>query len=229
MPVVTVRSSPNGLPIATTGSPTSTFDESASVSGVSASGLASTLSRAMSVDGSLPTSVAFRVSSFENRTSIEVAPSMTWKFVAMCPCLSSTKPDPSAVARLLELARDRGRGGDRGRDLHDAGAAALVDLVHRERATARGRRRAPGALACCSTTVVEEPASNAPTTAAPPRATAPPSTAAVASSAKGLRTERGRFGFGSGACGVAAADHQLVGSSMALFYRRLREHRVRPC
>ena len=98
MPVVTVRSSPNGLPIATTGSPTSTFDESASVSGVRASGLASTLSRAMSVDGSLPTSVAFRVSSFENRTSIAVAPSMTWKFVAMCPCLSSTKPEPSAVA-----------------------------------------------------------------------------------------------------------------------------------
>ena len=52
--------------------------------------------RAMSVEGSLPTSVAFSVSSFENRTSIEVAPSTTWKFVAMCPCLSSTKPDPSA-------------------------------------------------------------------------------------------------------------------------------------
>ena len=52
--------------------------ESASVSGVSAPALASTLSSARSVDGSLPTSVAFSVSSFEKRTSIEVAPSMTW-------------------------------------------------------------------------------------------------------------------------------------------------------
>ena len=41
-------------------------------------GLASTLSSATSVEGSLPTSVAFSVSSFEKRTSIEVAPSMTW-------------------------------------------------------------------------------------------------------------------------------------------------------
>ena len=96
MPVVTVRSRPNGLPIATTASPTSTCVESASVSGVRASGLASTLSRATSVDGSLPTSVAFSVSSFENRTSIEVAPSMTWKFVTTWPSLSSTKPEPSA-------------------------------------------------------------------------------------------------------------------------------------
>ena len=38
MPAVTVRSSPNGLPIATTASPTSTLVESASVSGVSAPG-----------------------------------------------------------------------------------------------------------------------------------------------------------------------------------------------
>ena len=42
------------------------------------SGLASTLSSATSVEGSLPTSVAFSVSSFEKRTSIEVAPSTTW-------------------------------------------------------------------------------------------------------------------------------------------------------
>ena len=78
MPAVTVRSSPNGLPIATTASPTWTLSESASVSGVSAPGAAETFSRAISVDASLPTSVAFSVSSFENRTSIEVAPSTTW-------------------------------------------------------------------------------------------------------------------------------------------------------
>ena len=38
MPLVTVRSRPNGLPIATTGSPTSTFEESPSASGWSWSG-----------------------------------------------------------------------------------------------------------------------------------------------------------------------------------------------
>ena len=48
------------------------------------------------MEGSLPTSVAFSVSSFEKRTSIEVAPSMTWKFVTMWPSLSSTKPEPRA-------------------------------------------------------------------------------------------------------------------------------------
>ena len=109
---------------------------------MSASGLASTLSRATSVDGSLPTSVAFRVSSFEKRTSIEVAPSMTWKFVTMWPSLSSTKPEPSAWRGLLELAVGRGRGTDRARDLDDARAHALVDLVDRQSRAGNGGNRA---------------------------------------------------------------------------------------
>ena len=96
MPVVTVRSRPNGLPIATTGSPTSTWSSRRARAASAHRALASTLSSATSVDGSLPTSVAFSVSSFEKRTSIEVAPSMTWKFVTMWPSLSSTKPEPSA-------------------------------------------------------------------------------------------------------------------------------------
>ena len=50
----------------------------------------------MSVDGSLPTRVAFSVSSFENRTWIEVAPSMTWWLVTMCPSSSTTNPEPRA-------------------------------------------------------------------------------------------------------------------------------------
>ena len=58
MPVVTVRSSPNGLPIATTGSPTSTFAESPSASGWRLSAGTSTLSRATSVAGSVPTTSA---------------------------------------------------------------------------------------------------------------------------------------------------------------------------
>ena len=55
MPLVTVRSRPNGLPIATTGSPTSTSEESPRASGCSSSAGASTLSRATSVAGSVPT------------------------------------------------------------------------------------------------------------------------------------------------------------------------------
>ena len=55
MPLVTVRSRPNGLPIATTGSPTSTFEESPSGSGWSWLDGASTLSSARSVAGSVPT------------------------------------------------------------------------------------------------------------------------------------------------------------------------------
>ena len=52
------RSSPNGLPIATTCSPTSTFEESPSESGWSCPAGASTLSSATSVAGSVPTTSA---------------------------------------------------------------------------------------------------------------------------------------------------------------------------
>ena len=54
MPLVTVRSRPNGLPIATTGSPTWTSDESPRPSGWIWSAGASILSRARSVAGSAP-------------------------------------------------------------------------------------------------------------------------------------------------------------------------------
>jgi hypothetical protein len=58
MPVVTVPGSPNGLPIATTPSPTSTLEESARASGFRSDEGALILMTARSVDGSLPTSVA---------------------------------------------------------------------------------------------------------------------------------------------------------------------------
>ena len=78
MPAVTVRSSPNGLPIATTGSPTRTTSEFASASGVSALAGTSTFSTARSVEGSVPTIVALTVSWFEKLTSTRVAPWTTW-------------------------------------------------------------------------------------------------------------------------------------------------------
>src|SRR5919202_3760640 len=97
MPVVTVSSRPNGLPIATTPSPTSTVLESANVSGCSAERGASTLMTATSVDGSVPTTFALAVLPSENVTVIEVAPSTTCWLVTMWPSPSITKPEPSAV------------------------------------------------------------------------------------------------------------------------------------
>ena len=58
MPLVTVRSSPKGLPIATTGSPTWSCEEWPSGSGWSWSDGASTFSSARSVAGSVPTTWA---------------------------------------------------------------------------------------------------------------------------------------------------------------------------
>ena len=68
MPAVRVRSSPNGLPIATTESPTCTDDDSPSGSGCSAAAGRSTLSTARSVDASVPMTLAFTLSRFENET-----------------------------------------------------------------------------------------------------------------------------------------------------------------
>jgi hypothetical protein len=78
MPAVTVRSSPNGFPIATTGSPTRRASESPNGSGVSALADVFTRSTARSVDGSLPTTSALTVSRLEKLTVTSLAPSTTW-------------------------------------------------------------------------------------------------------------------------------------------------------
>ena len=88
MPLVTVSSSPNGLPIATTPSPTATLLESPSVSGTSFDAGASTWMTARSVSGSVPTTVALVVDPSENFTVTELAPSTTWSFVTMSPLVS---------------------------------------------------------------------------------------------------------------------------------------------
>ena len=97
MPLVTVRSSPKGLPIATTGSPTSAFEESPSGSGV-APWVLSTWRRARSLEGSAPTTAACWLSpSSLNLTSTRWAPSTTCALVRMWPSPSIRKPDPVAV------------------------------------------------------------------------------------------------------------------------------------
>ncbi len=98
MPLVTVRSSPNGLPIATTGSPTWSWEECPSGSGWSWSAGASTLNSARSVAGSAPITRAVWVASEEpSLTWIRVAPETTWLLVRTWPSVSSTNPDPVAV------------------------------------------------------------------------------------------------------------------------------------
>ena len=88
IPAVTVSSSPNGLPIATTSSPTWSTVESPSGIGASALVGASTWSTARSVEVSAPTSVALYFEPFGKRIEIEVAPSITCSLVTMCPLVS---------------------------------------------------------------------------------------------------------------------------------------------
>ena len=104
IPAVTVRSRPNGLPIATTGSPTFTCEESPSGIGWSSFAGALTLSTAMSVDSSLPTTwagIGDETSLRPSVTSTFEAPLTTWALVRMCPAWSITKPVPVAVPPLL--------------------------------------------------------------------------------------------------------------------------------
>src|SRR5437773_2214048 len=92
MPVVTVCSSPNGLPIAITGSPTSSRAESPS--GITGSPVASTFRRAMSVLGSRPRTLAENSRPSASVTRISVAPSTTWLLVTTKPAELIAKPEP---------------------------------------------------------------------------------------------------------------------------------------
>ena len=93
-PVVSVRSSPNGLPIATVGSPTRTAEESPSASGCRSASLGLTDSTARSVSASLPTTRAATVRWSENETRTSSEEATTWALVRMWPFSSSTKPEP---------------------------------------------------------------------------------------------------------------------------------------
>jgi hypothetical protein len=93
-PVVSVRSRPNGLPIATVGSPTRTAPESPRVSGWSSTSFGLTASTARSVSASLPITRAETVRWSENETRTSSDDATTWALVRMSPLSSSTKPEP---------------------------------------------------------------------------------------------------------------------------------------
>ena len=132
MPVVTVRSRPNGLPIATTGSPTSTLTESPSVERLAGPSCRRSPSAARRRCWRRCRRASRRRSCRRrSRPRSCVAPSTTCALVRMWPSLSITKPEPVASPRC---AWGRPNGDwlcwiDLGADEHDARAVALVDLV----------------------------------------------------------------------------------------------------
>ena len=97
IPVVSVRLRPNGLPIASTGSPTWTLLESPSVSGCSVSPSVGTRSTARSLEGSLPITFASIVLEFSKLTVTLTAFSTTCQLVRIVPFALTTNPEPVAV------------------------------------------------------------------------------------------------------------------------------------
>ena len=96
MPTVTVPPRPNGLPIAITQSPMRILSESPNLTAFSFFLVGSTLSTAMSVLVSVPTSSAVSFEPSEKFTSISSASAITWLLVTTMPfSASSTKPEPS--------------------------------------------------------------------------------------------------------------------------------------
>ena len=109
-PVVSVRSSPNGLPIATVGSPTCTDAESPSSSGCRSSPSGSTVEqREVGVLVAGRPRAPARVRWSENVTRMSVAPATTCALVSRWPSRSITKPEPvDDVGRALrEVERRR--------------------------------------------------------------------------------------------------------------------------
>jgi len=88
IPVVTVSGRLNGLPIATTGSPTWASEEFASGIGCSSEAGTSTWMTATSVDGSVPSTLAVAVRPSWNWTLTLVAPETTCSSVRMLPLVS---------------------------------------------------------------------------------------------------------------------------------------------
>src|SRR5438309_1288214 len=107
IPIVTVWLRPKGLPMASTYSPTWSLSESAQ--GMVGRSLASTWMTAMSVLGSVPTTLALSSRLSESRTRISSAFETTWLFVMMYPLGSAITPDPRLRSRRSWGASNRRR------------------------------------------------------------------------------------------------------------------------
>ena len=92
IPAVTVDVRLNGLPTASTHSPTFNFSESPN--GIVGRSFASTFINAISVVGSVPISLAENLRLSFNVTSNSSAPSITWLFVIIYPSVEIITPEP---------------------------------------------------------------------------------------------------------------------------------------
>ena len=105
---------PNGLPIAATGSPTTTVDESPRGTGSSSWSSGETRTTPTSLKRSQPTTFAATRSPSANSTYTALAPwtfvrasaafVITWAFVRITPSSSTTNPDPCASPSTPRLA-----------------------------------------------------------------------------------------------------------------------------
>src|SRR3954451_19932475 len=138
MPAVSVPWRPNGLPMAARSWPTCTLLELPHVSGCSCEASTLTLITAMSVDSSVPTSVAFTVLPVWQRTLIELSPSTTCAFVTMSPFVSMTKPEPSACEDVRVRDDVAVRVDDEAEAFRLRGAAAGAERRRRRRSLGHG-------------------------------------------------------------------------------------------
>ncbi len=94
MPSDTLEASPNGLPIASTQSPTLIASESPSFNDGSPSTLPFSFTTATSVRGSRPRICPSKDRPSSNRTRMATAPSTTWLLVRTIPFESTMNPEP---------------------------------------------------------------------------------------------------------------------------------------
>src|SRR4051812_41330454 len=99
MPIVTVCPRPNGLPIASTRSPTRIFEESAIA--IAGNAFASTRSTATSLWGSAPTTLAVSSRPSCSATRTLSACSTTWLLVRITPSEATITPEPRLRSRWV--------------------------------------------------------------------------------------------------------------------------------
>src|SRR6185437_5688886 len=128
IPAVTEPPSPNGLPIASTQSPTRAFDESPQLAAGSGA-FGSTLRSARSVIESRPITWACSEVSSDRVTVMPSALAITWLLVTISPDGSTIKPEPSEAARGplgLALSPKKSRKKSSSEESGEGGCASAV-------------------------------------------------------------------------------------------------------
>jgi hypothetical protein len=153
IPCVTVWPTPNGLPIASTTSPTSISSLSRKASAGSRSAPAATRSTARSVRGSRPRIVAVNSRRSDSTTVISSASPITWLLVTITPAGSTITPEPRLVCTRSRGAK--GPSGSRPKNRRKNGSASIGGAVRTVRrvwmlTTAGAAARTTGAKVAAS-------------------------------------------------------------------------------